>query len=364
MKKILIISTSSDLGGGPMHILSLLRNLQSSYAFYLAIPKDGVLSEDLHENCISSVHIPADRFSIVAAVRLLIFIYTFNIKIVHSHGKGGGVYARFVKLFFWFINVIHTCHGVHYEKYGNYKKLIYKAYENFTINLNKKMIFVSNSEKVKLETFIGKQVFRSCVISNGTSVQYQACEVISNLSRSLARIRITFIGRLDPIKNVMAVLKLARALEEKGGSFVIKVIGDGSQRELFVSQMQILNLKFPNEIFYLGARKDVFKILKETDVLFNSSLSEGHPLTLLEAMSVGAICLASNVAGNKDIIEHNINGLLYPLNDIDQAADLLLDVQNGEGKIDELMLNGWLKHCQNFSDEKCFGALKAHYAIL
>ena len=364
MKKIMIISTTSDLGGGPIHIRSLIDNLSESYQFYLAAPKDGEISPDLKQKCVGSVDITANKFDFSSAVNLVFFTVKNKIKIVHSHGKGGGVYARFIKIFLPYINIIHTFHGIHFERYGKFKKIIYKFYEALTLALNKKLIFVSISEQSKLVSFLGKDPSRSCVIANGTRVRLSPCEIISKVGKNLGCLRVTFIGRLDPIKNVLAVCELAKCLDAYGIAFQITIVGDGCQRELLLSTIKELELRSVNKITSVGARKDVHAILDETDVLFNASLSEGHPLSLLEAMSAGVICLASNVTGNIDIIDHNRDGLLYPVNDISKAAAMLRALQNDSQTADRLILNGWLKHQHFFSDEKCFERLKAEYEVL
>ena len=364
MSKVLIVSTTSELGGGPVHILSLVSNLKDTYDFFLAIPDSGTLASSLHENCSCAVNIPADQFSIPSAFRLIMFILKKKINIIHSHGKGGGVYTRFIKMVLPSIKVIHTFHGIHYEKYGKFKKLLYKIYENISVDLNTTKVFVSGSEQRKLETFLGRGVSGACIIPNGTKPRFQACDVVAKYTSMPSRTCIAFVGRLDPIKNVMSVLELAKVLNSKELLFRIQVIGDGEQKEPFLRALHNLKLKSGNEVVYLGFRNDVHEILKKADVLYNSSSSEGHPLTFLEAMSVGAICLGSDVTGNQDIIEHKIDGLLYPLNNIDQAAELLQEIQCDSDMRLKLILNGWLKHRNCFTDKKCFDSLSAQYAIL
>ena len=78
--------------------------------------------------------------------------------------------------------------------------------------------------------------------------------------------------------------------------------------------MKINNVNLP------GSKTNIFDYLKKADIYLNTSLYEGLPLSVLEAMSVGLPILASNVIGNCDTIEHYRSGFLYSLGDIKAAS--------------------------------------------
>ena len=63
-----------------------------------------------------------------------------------------------------------------------------------------------------------------------------------------------------------------------------------------------------------------------TDILVSTSLYEGMPLNILEAMASGTAVLASRVTGNIDLIRHGFNGGLYDLGDQNQLVSLLVDL--------------------------------------
>ena len=73
----------------------------------------------------------------------------------------------------------------------------------------------------------------------------------------------------------------------------------------------------------LGERKDVFKYLYSSDIFLSTSLYEGLPISILEAMSVGLPILASDVIGNCDTIENGKSGFLYELNNLNMATKYL-----------------------------------------
>ena len=75
-------------------------------------------------------------------------------------------------------------------------------------------------------------------------------------------------------------------------------------------ELEIENLQL------IGMKKNVFKYLYYADVFLSTSLYEGLPLSILEAMSVGLPIIASNVVGNQDTVENGISGYLYDLKDL------------------------------------------------
>ena len=74
-------------------------------------------------------------------------------------------------------------------------------------------------------------------------------------------------------------------------------------------------------VFLLGNKKNVFDYLIASDIYLTSSLYEGLPIAVLEAMSIDSI-IASDVVGNKDTVKHNYSGFLYSLGDIKKLVIL------------------------------------------
>jgi glycosyltransferase involved in cell wall biosynthesis len=364
MKKVIIISTSSDIGGGPMHILGLMKNLKTSYRFYAAIPSSGSMAEEIIENSYDNFDIPQNRFSLKVALKLAKYIHKNDIRIIHSHGKGASTYARFLKLLFRKLILVHTLHGIHFKNYGALKRLLYRAFELLTVHINDRLVFVSKSEKLKLENFLKCKVKNWTIIPNGTAIRLDEAALLKKISGKAAQTNIIFLGRLDPIKNVMAVLDLARALETTGLSFKISVCGGGEQKNEFVSNAKLHNSMSNVEIKYLGQVRNGPEVLKQFDVLFNCSISEGLPISLLEAMSLGVLCLASDVTGNRDIINHNANGLLYPFGNMESAKNELMTVLNNKKKYDDMVMSAWRTHRSHFTDHKCYDQIRNLYAAL
>ena len=126
-------------------------------------------------------------------------------------------------------------------------------------------------------------------------------------------------GRISPQKNPTAFNAIAQKLPQV--RFVW--IGDGEDKYELTSE----NINITG---YLP-RKEVFKILPKAAVYIQPSLWEGMPVAVLEAMAAAKPVVASNIIGNKDLIEDGKTGMLFNPEDIDgfvQTITTLLDDKN------------------------------------
>lgn len=79
---------------------------------------------------------------------------------------------------------------------------------------------------------------------------------------------------------------------------------------------------------WLGFRSDVPSINKATDIFVLPSRFEGFGLVLAEAMAAGAACVTYNSSNMPELIDHERNGLLVPIADIDALANAIVRLCN------------------------------------
>ncbi|EIM02179.1 sugar transferase [Rhodanobacter thiooxydans] len=125
------------------------------------------------------------------------------------------------------------------------------------------------------------------------------------------------VARLDKVKDhagLLLAFKLLREECESGNAACRLIIaGDGPQRgEL---EQQIVRLGLTETVRLLGNRSDVAQLLAECDVFALSSVAEGMPITLLEAMAAGLPVVATDVGGVASVIEDGVTGTLVPPGD-------------------------------------------------
>lgn len=129
------------------------------------------------------------------------------------------------------------------------------------------------------------------------------------------------VGRLVPVKNYSLLLQAFARLPLSLPCRLV-LVGDGSERAALSKLATELGIL--DRVEFAGHRDDVAQLLRAMDIFVLPSLSEGLSNTLLEAMAAGVPVIASDVGGNREIVESEDSGLLFRCGDIEHAAAQLL----------------------------------------
>lgn len=125
------------------------------------------------------------------------------------------------------------------------------------------------------------------------------------------------IARLDKVKGHAGLLAAFKLLREQshasGADCRLFIAGDGPQRSAL--EHQVLEMGLAQTVRLLGDRADIAELLAECDVFALSSVAEGMPLTLLEAMAAGLPIVATEVGDVALVVEHGATGTLVPAAD-------------------------------------------------
>ena len=148
-KKIIYITVRSDFGGGPYHIDLLIDNLKGDFDIYVAAPLNKPYGfkwqKFLGKN--KFFELPFRSFKVSSFLRLIRFIKSNSIEILHAHGKGGGIYGRLTKIFLPGVFVIYTFHGFHILNYNLMVRKFYILVERLLSRFTDLFINVSQGEK-------------------------------------------------------------------------------------------------------------------------------------------------------------------------------------------------------------------------
>jgi glycosyltransferase involved in cell wall biosynthesis len=308
--RILFINLRSDYGGGPSHMFDLVTNLSSSFEKYVACPIQKPFCNLYEERKITVFPLPFRSFSILSFFKLVRFTKRNHIDIIHSHGKGAGIYSRLLGVFTR-KPVIHTFHGIHYEKYSCRVQRLYFTIERRLSQLTKYIVNVSDSENaegLRLRLFPKS---KARVIYNGidlekmwkSRIDLELKDLINSIKKD--NLLICTAARFDYVKGIDVAIRAMKHLKEYHKNFKYVIVGDGELKNEIVKAIN--NYDVRNHVLLLGFRDDVPGILKMMDIYLSPSRWESMSLTLLEAMSVGLPVVASDAMGNRDLIK---NGLL------------------------------------------------------
>lgn len=295
-------------------MLLLLRGLAPRCRFIVAAPKDQAYSDQFAQHATFS-ELPFRRFSLAALARLVRLVRGERIDLIHSHGKGAGVYGR---LLGWItgVPVVHTFHGFHYRHLPPVKRRVYLTLERWLARRSAVLLNVSRSEQESCRQAGVLDGARSIVVPNGVEVP----AVWTNPATRPGRGRpvLVNVARHEPEKGVDGVLRVARELDRMGLDFELLLVGDGVQGPALREQVAADGLG--ERVRFLGFRDDVPALLARADIFVSASHGEGMPLTLLEAMAAGLPSVASDVVGNRDVVEEGQTGFLFPLEQPGRAA--------------------------------------------
>jgi glycosyltransferase involved in cell wall biosynthesis len=132
---------------------------------------------------------------------------------------------------------------------------------------------------------------------------------------------VLFLGRLEAEKGANVALHAWEKVVRSRPAAKLVLAGDGPTRAELEAEVRRLGLE--NRVRFLGARPDPETLLRASQVFVLPSRSEGMSNALLEAMATGLPCVATRVGGNRDLLEHEVTGLLVPPGDPEALADAL-----------------------------------------
>ena len=118
------------------------------------------------------------------------------------------------------------------------------------------------------------------------------------------------VGRLDPVKNLTAMLRAHALLIENHPDTRAVIVGDGPERGAL--EALAAELGIADSVLFTGYRSDVRALMAAFDVYLNTSTYEGVSLTILEAMAASLPVIASPVGGNPEVVIDQETGLLVP----------------------------------------------------
>ena len=314
------------MGGGPKHLYDLCSSLDE-FEVYIASPLSEPFGKAFQKLSTEHFEIPHRKLSIKKLLQLLIFCKQRGIYLIHSHGRGAGLYSRALALFG--IKVIHTFHGVHAPKSFKEKSLL--VFEKALSFLTKKFISVSENEAqnaLNLELAKNHQII---VINNGINPEDYIKSTIGPDKKVIGT-----ISRLDPHKNNSELIKFVGQLKD----YQLLIAGDGEE-------YQSLNQNLPSNVKLLGEVKDIAHFLTTIDIYASSSKGEGLPYSVLEAIASKKKIILSDVSGHQDLV--NKEGL-YQLSDFRDFKNKLFTAKSYELK-EEFYLKTMVKKTKDLLGE-------------
>lgn len=254
--------------------------------------------------------------------RALSLLKNERVDLIHAHEFAMNTYGALLSAL-TDIPCVTTIHGKNYSSDRWHRRAAYRLVARRT-----RMIAVSDDIKNFLATAVGVSVRRITTIPNGIHIdRYAATDAAkarfrTELGLSPRQPVVGAIGRLEPVKGHTHLLAAAQLVCTRYPDAVFVLAGQGPLRDSLEQQADALGIG--RNVRFLGYRDDVATVLAGLDIFVLPSLSEGLPLSLLEAMAAGKPVVASNVGGIPEVIRDGDNGFLaQPATPVDFADCIL-----------------------------------------
>jgi glycosyltransferase involved in cell wall biosynthesis len=167
------------------------------------------------------------------------------------------------------------------------------------------------------------------------------------------------VARLSPEKGIDTLIRAAGTVVRNDSTFQLEIAGDGACRTELTELIAALGLQ--QHVRLLGQVSDVSSLLARASLFVLPSLSEGVPLTILEAMARGLPVLATRVGGTAEAVIDGTTGVLVPPVDAAALGAALLRIRGEAGWARELGLAGRRRVEQNFDVRVMVGRYEALY---
>ncbi|MBN1155340.1 glycosyltransferase family 4 protein [candidate division KSB1 bacterium] len=254
---------------------------------------------------------------IISIYQIYKIIKKYDPDIVETHTAKAGAVGRIAAVFGRVPIIIHTFHGHVFNNYFNrFITQLFVIIEKMLARVTDKIIVLSESQYVDIvKKYRIAPENKVQVVHLGLDLElYKNCQPSNELKKELGLnsddVIIASIGRLVPIKNNKMLIDVVTVLRDRNKKYHLCFMGDGDLR----SELEMISDRSCTH--FLGWRTDLQNIYSGVDLVALTSLNEGTPIAIIEAMAAGVPVVCTNVGGVSDIVTDEETGFLVDSNDV------------------------------------------------
>ncbi|MBN1561020.1 glycosyltransferase family 4 protein [candidate division KSB1 bacterium] len=258
---------------------------------------------------------------ILSVWRIYRYIRKEKPDIVHTHTAKAGAVGRLAAFIAGTPVILHTFHGHSFANYFSRPiTTFFILIERILAKISTRIIAISQLQKRDLtEIYKIAHADHVAVIKIGLELEpYLMSDKTGDLKRSLRlandAILVGTVGRLVPIKNFAMVLRVLATLRRRDPRVHLCIAGDGPERHRLEELAKELDLH--QAVHMLGWIFDMPSFYAGIDIFALTSLNEGTPVSILEAMASRCPIVTTSVGGVPDVIKNNVTGYCCASNDV------------------------------------------------
>lgn len=247
--------------------------------------------------------------------------------IVHTHLAKAGFVGRVAGRLAGAQAIVHTFHGSVFRNYfGRRESALYLGIERQLARITTRIIAITERQRIELAQLLGLPRDKIVHIPLGLDLSPfrdapDRLVARAQLGLSSNRPVVGLVARLVPVKDVATFLRAMKLLVRDVPELAVIVAGDGEDR--LALEAVAAELELTGRCQFLGWRADLPVIYAALDTLALSSINEGTPVSVIEAMATGRPVVATAVGGVPDVVRHGQHGFLVQPRDPEALASAI-----------------------------------------
>ena len=372
-KNIVFVLRNFEAGGVQELLIQLLGKIDLNvFTPFIVCTKDiGPLYVRLPGSCKNIYVLGTDKFyNPIALLKLIKFLLKNKIDIIHSHQFVPDILSRIAGKITNTKLIISSYHNVYPWKSSNkLNNRIKRFFDSITANyFTNEIIAVSNAVREYHIKYLKINENKIKVVNNFINdaiyISHTPKEV-DDLKSQLGIPKdsqiILNVASLTKQKNHQLLLKVAKRILVNFPRTIFCIAGEGELHDDLVLMSEKLDIK--KNIKFLGRRDDIYLLLQISDIFVLSSLWEGMPVTIIEAMAMRTPVVSTNVGGVSDAITHNVNGFLASSESVESLYENILNLLNNYNLRVKIRDEGYRTYKEKFSSDKILSRLYDIYSM-
>jgi glycosyltransferase involved in cell wall biosynthesis len=361
--RVLHLIETGGPGGAERMLLSLAGNLGDGYESTVGLGRPGWLQAQVKSSGLSCELVGGNGLGDLGVITTLTRLARIkNIDVIHAHefymNAIGSVVSSLTG-----VPLIATVHG---KSYYPEKRRRCAAYRMVAVKAGR-MVVVSQDLKSFFCRSTGIQADRVQVVYNGIDSQplsgfTRDPELLRSCGIPRDALIVGTVGNLYPVKGHIHLIRAIPMILKQRSNTHIVILGRGAQDELLRSEAVALGVQ--GHMHLLGYREDTPRWLAAMDIFTLPSLSEGLPLSLLEAMGAGVPVVVTAVGGMPEVVTHGTTGLIVPPADSQALASTISSLLSNRPYAAELGAAGRRLVSEHFSMHRMVQDYQSLYRVL
>lgn len=330
---LLYVITKLELGGAQKYLLNQIQGIdQNIFTPFLFTAGEGMMMEQaqnipglrLHRSLFldRSINVFKD---LISFIEIYIFIKKNNINVVHTHSSKAGVLGRLAAKAAGIKWILHNVHGWSFHNYQ--PKVFYYLcvlIERFCARFTDYLIVVSEYDQQIGQTHSIYPKEGYALIRFGLKFDHSKQEIARNgirhnLGLSESDFVVGMVACFKPQKAPLDYIRLAVSLTKIYPRWKFVLVGDGVLRNKIIRAINEAGLE--KSIILTGWRQDMPDFLSVFDLFVLTSLWEGLPIVVMEAMASGVPIIATDTGGVRELLVSGTTGYLVKPKDMEGMKD-------------------------------------------